>query len=149
MNITKVELYLNECYGCKSARYIPLHDWFLSLGLPLNKFEARRVPLSLEWQKFAKDMADKGIQMPLVAVHTDGDVECYVFNYDKFIENVKGNKMNITKEQLEALRNQLLVKPTIKEEKDEAVKVVNVKKKTNRKKQAVVKKEKTTTTAVE
>lgn len=149
MKITKVELYLNECYGCKSARYIPLHDWFLSLGLPLGKFEARRVPLSREWQQFAKDMADKGIKMPLVAIHTDGEVECYVYNYDKFIENVKkGKEMNLTKEQLDALRDSILVKP-LKEEKEASVSVINMKKKAHRKKQAVVKKDKTATTAVE
>lgn len=149
MNIEKVELWLNKCYSCHSKEYQPIMDWFLTLGLPLNKFESVRVPLKTEWQDFAKQMKEKGINLPFVVIYMgNSEIDKAVFTYSKFIEQIeKGKDMNITPAQFADIRRKILVKQ--KEEKDEAVNVVNMKKKTNRKKSTVLKKGKTTTTAVE
>lgn len=146
MNITKVELWMNQCYSCHSKEYQPLHDWFLSLGLPLTNFKSVRVPLNPEWQAFANKMAKNHINLPFVVIHTDGEVESFVYEYEQFAKAIKeGKDMNITVEQLEGIRKQLLVK----EEKEKAVEVVSMKKKATRKKNTAVKKGKTATTAVD
>lgn len=146
MNITKVELWMNQCYSCHSKEYQPLHDWFLSLGLPLANFKSVRVPLNPEWQAFANKMAKNHINLPFVVIHTDGEVESFVYEYEQFAKAIKeGKDMNITVEQLEGIRKQLLVK----EEKEKAVEVVSMKKKATRKKNTAVKKGKTATTAVD
>lgn len=144
-NITKVELWLNECYGCKSSRYIPLYDWYLSLKMPLRNFEAIRVPLKKEWQDFAKRMKDEAsINIPFVVIRTDGEPEAYIYEYEKFIEEIeRSNRVNITREEQDEITRRLLVK----ESKDDSVKAFELKKKQT-KKQSVVKKNKTKTTEV-
>lgn len=143
MKITGIDLYLNECYGCKSAKYIPLYNWFLSLGLPLREFQSYRVPLKREWQAFAKDMKEKAhIDLPFVVVHTDeGDL---MIQYENLKQELERNKM-VTPEDIERIRQNILVK----KEKDDSVQTVQMRKKKVAKKQAVVKQEKTVSTEVE
>lgn len=149
MNIEKVELWLNKCYSCHSKEYLPLHNWFLTLGLPLTKFESIRVPLSREWQAFARKMAENHINLPFVVIRTEGNPTGYVFQYRQFINEIERSKeVNLTKAQFDELRKKILVKEQ-KEEKEEAVKVVAMKKKATRKKNTAVKKGKTATTAVD
>ena len=144
MNITKVQLYLNECYGCKSAKFTPLHDWFLTLKLPLDRFEACRVPLKQEWQNFAKTMKETAhIDLPFVAIHTDGEVMTYVYEYDNFIKQIERNKM-LNKHDFDQMKRNIF----IKHEKEEAVQTIEIKKRQTKKKQSVVKKNKTATTEV-
>lgn len=144
MNITRVELYLNECYGCKSAKFIPLHDWFLTLKLPLDRFQSCRVPLKQEWQDFAKTMKETAnIDLPFVAIHTDGEVMTYVYEYDNFIKQIERNKM-LNKHDFDQMKRNIFVKQA----KDDAVETVEIKKKQTKKKQSVVKKNKTATTEV-
>lgn len=149
MNIEKVELWLNQCYSCHSKEFQPLYNWYLSLGLPLTHFESIRVPLKPEWQDFAKKMAEHHISLPFVVVRTEGNPEGYVFEYKEFIKNIERSKqVNLTKAQFDALKRQILVKEQ-KEEKEEAVKVVSMKKKQSRKKNTAVKKGKTVSTALD
>lgn len=143
MKITGIDLYLNECYGCKSAKYIPLYNWFLSLGLPLGKFKSYRVPLKREWQEFAKDMKEKAhIDLPFVVVHTDEWDG--VIQYENLKKELERNNM-VTPEDIERIRQNIL----IKKEKDDSVQTVQMRKKKVAKKQAVVKQEKTVSTEVE
>ena len=143
-NITKVELWTNVCYSCHRDDFRELYDWYLTLGMPLSKFETVRVPLKREWQDFAKEMKEKAhIDLPFVVIRTDGNVKGYVYGYKKLIENIKQGKehhMFITKEQEDEMKRNIFVKP-----QEKAVETVQLKKKPT-KKQAVVKKEKTKTT---
>lgn len=146
MKITKVELWLNECYGCKASRYTPLHDWYLSLGMPLGNFEAIRVPLKREWQDFAKKMKETAhIDLPFVVIRVDDkDTEAFIYGYDNFIKQIEGSKgMFITMEQQNKIARDILVK---EEEKKDTETVELTKKPT--KKQGIVKKNKTKTTEV-
>lgn len=146
MNITKVELWLNECYGCKSSRYIPLHDWYLSLKMPLNKFEAIRVPLKREWLDFARMVKEKAnIDVPFVVIRTDDkEIESIIYGYDNFIKQIeRSNALNITKEQQEAIARSILVK-----EDKRDTETIQLTKKETPKKQGIVKKNKTKTTEV-
>lgn len=150
MNITKVELWTNVCYSCHRDDFRELYDWYLTLGLPLDKFETIRVPLSKDWQDFAKKMKETAhIDLPFVVICTDGDVERYVYGYKKLIENINQGKehhMFITKEQEDEMKRNIFIKP--KKENDSHVKAVEIKKKKPTKKRAIVKKEKTKTTEV-
>lgn len=143
MNITKVELWTNKCYPCHSKEYLPLHQWFLSLGLPLNKFESIRIPLKKEWLEFAKRMKDEArIEPPFVVIRVeDKDREAFIYRYENFIKEIERSEMFITREQQDEIARNILVK----EEKD--TETVQLTKKVN-KKQSIVKKEKTKTTEV-
>lgn len=90
MNITKVELWTNKCYPCHSKEYVPLHQWFLSLGLPLDKFESVRIPLKKEWLEFAQKMKEVNIEPPFVVIRVeDGGVEAFIYRYENFIEQIE------------------------------------------------------------
>ena len=142
MNITKVELWTNKCYPCHSKEYVPLHQWFLSLGLPLGKFESVRIPLKKEWLEFAQKMKEVNIEPPFVVIRVeDGEMEAFIYRYDNFIKEIERSEMFITKEQQDEIARSILVK----EDKD--TETVQLSKKVN-KKQSIVKKEKTKTTEV-
>lgn len=142
MNITKVELWTNKCYPCHSKEYVPLHQWFLSLGLPLNKFESIRIPLKKEWLEFAQKMKEVNIEPPFVVIRVeDGEMEAFIYRYENFIKEIERSEMFITREQQDEIARNILVK----EEKD--TETVQLSKKVN-KKQSIVKKEKTKTTEV-
>lgn len=142
MNITKVELWTNKCYPCHSKEYVPLHQWFLSLGLPLDKFESIRIPLKKEWLEFARKMKEVNIEPPFVVIRVeDKDTEAFIYRYENFIEQIERSEMFITKEQQDEIARNILVK----EKKD--TETVQLSKKVN-KKQSIVKKEKTKTTEV-
>lgn len=142
MNITKVELWTNKCYSCHSKEYVPLHQWFLSLGLPLDRFESIRIPLKKEWLEFAQKMKEVNIEPPFVVIRVeDGEVEAFIYRYDNFIKEIERSEMFITKEQQNEIARSILVK----EDKD--TETVQLTKKVN-KKQSIVKKEKTKTTEV-
>lgn len=142
MNITKVELWTNKCYPCHSKEYVPLHQWFLSLGLPLDRFESIRIPLKKEWLEFAQKMKEVNIEPPFVVIRVeDGEVEAFIYRYENFIKEIERSEMFITKEQQDEIARSILVK----EDKD--TETVQLSKKVN-KKQSIVKKEKTKTTEV-
>lgn len=143
MNITKVELWTNKCYPCHSKEYLPLHQWFLSLGLPLNKFESIRIPLKKEWLEFAQKMKEVSIEPPFVVIRVeDGDVEAFIYRYENFIKEIERSEaVNITREQQDEIARSILVK------QDKDTETVRLTKKVN-KKQSIVKKEKTKTTEV-
>lgn len=142
MNITKVELWTNKCYPCHSKEYLPLHQWFLSLGLPLDRFESIRIPLKKEWLEFAQKMKEVNIEPPFVVIRVeDGEMEAFIYRYDNFIKEIERSEMFITKEQQDEIARSILVK----EDKD--TETVQLTKKVN-KKQSIVKKEKTKTTEV-
>ena len=149
MNITKVELWTNVCYSCHRDDFRELYDWYLTLGLSLDKFETKRVPLSKDWQDFAKQMKETAnIDLPFVVIRTDGNVKGYVYGYKKLIENINQGKEHhvlLTKEQEDEMKRNIFIKP--KKENDSHVEAVQLKKKPT-KKQAIVKKEKTKTTEV-
>ena len=142
MNITKVELWTNKCYPCHSKEYVPLHQWFLSLGLPLNKFESIRIPLKKEWLEFAQKMKEVNIEPPFVVIRVeDGKVEAFIYRYENFIKEIERSEMFITKEQQDEIARNILVK------QDRDTETVELSKKVS-KKQSIVKKEKTKTTEV-
>lgn len=143
MNITKVELWTNKCYPCHSKEYLPLHQWFLSLGLPLDKFESVRIPLKKEWLEFAQKMKEVNIEPPFVVIRVeDGEVEAFIYRYENFIEQIERSEaVNITREQQDEIARNILVK------QDKDTETVQLSKKLN-KKQSIVKKEKTKTTEV-
>lgn len=143
MNITKVELWTNKCYPCHSKEYVPLHQWFLSLGLPLNKFESIRIPLKKEWLEFAQKMKEVNIEPPFVVIRVeDGEVEAFIYRYENFIKEIERSEaVNITREQQDEIARSILVK------QDKDTETVQLSKKVN-KKQSIVKKEKTKTTEV-
>lgn len=142
MNITKVELWTNKCYPCHSKEYLPLHQWFLSLGLPLDKFESIRIPLKKEWLEFAQKMKEVNIEPPFVVIRVeDGKAEAFIYRYENFIKEIERSEMFITREQQDEIARSILVK----EDKD--TETVQLSKKVN-KKQSIVKKEKTKTTEV-
>lgn len=142
MNITKVELWTNKCYPCHSKEYVPLHQWFLSLGLPLDKFESVRIPLKKEWIEFTRKMKEVNIEPPFVVIRVeDKDVEAFIYGYENFIKQIERSEMFITKEQQDEIARNILVK------EDKTTETVRLTKKVN-KKQSIVKKEKTKTTEV-
>lgn len=142
MNITKVELWTNKCYPCHSKEYLPLHQWFLSLGLPLGKFESIRIPLKKEWLEFAQKMKEVNIEPPFVVIRVEDDErEAFIYRYENFIKEIERSEMFITREQQDEIARNILVK----EDKDTGT--VRLTKKVN-KKQSIVKKEKTKTTEV-
>lgn len=142
MNIKKVELWTNKCYPCHSKEYVPLHQWFLSLGLPLDKFESIRIPLKKEWLEFAQKMKEVNIEPPFVVIRVeDGEVEAFIYRYENFIKEIERSEMFITKEQQDEIARSILVK------QDKDTETVQLTKKVN-KKQSIVKKEKTKTTEV-
>ena len=143
MNITKVELWTNKCYPCHSKEYVPLHQWFLSLGLPLDKFESIRIPLKKEWLEFAQKMKEVSIEPPFVVIRVeDGEVEAFIYRYENFIKEIERSEaVNITREQQDEIARSILVK------QDKDTETVQLSKKVN-KKQSIVKKEKTKTTEV-
>lgn len=143
MNIKKVELWTNKCYPCHSKEYVPLHQWFLSLGLPLDKFESIRIPLKKEWLEFAQKMKEVNIEPPFVVIRVeDGEVEAFIYRYENFIKEIERSEaVNITREQQDEIARSILVK------QDKDTETVQLPKKVN-KKQSIVKKEKTKTTEV-
>lgn len=140
--IESVKLYLNECYTCRSKKYEPLHQWFISLGLPLYQFKTYRVPLDRGWRTFADTIErNAGIKLPFVVVQTDkGGI---VYQYERFLE--EGIKM-FSKKDEDKIWNDIMVKKV----KETDVKVVAVKKERKVKtKKASMKKDETISTDVE
>lgn len=126
--VKSVELWLTECYGCKSDKYTRLHDWFISLQLPLNQFFVRRIPLSTEWQKYAH-----GKEVPFVIIRGDKKIEISLKEFYQILD--KGKDVD-TVEKIEEVRNNIL-------HKQEAVEAVEQDKKAKKEKRTIVKKEKT------
>jgi hypothetical protein len=120
---------------------VPLHQWFLSLGLPLDKFESIRIPLKKEWLEFAQKMKEVNIEPPFVVIRVeDGEVEAFIYRYENFIKEIERSEaVNITREQQDEIARSILVK------QDKETETVQLTKKVN-KKQSIVKKEKTKTT---
>lgn len=140
--VESVKLYLNECYTCRSKKYEPLHQWFISLGLSLYNYKTYRVPLDRGWRAFADTIErNAGIKLPFVVVQTDeGGI---VYQYDRFLE--EGIKM-FSKKDEDKIWNDIMVKKV----KDTDVKVVAVKKERKVKtKKASMKKDDTIATDVE
>lgn len=140
--IESVKLYLNECYTCRSKKYEPLHQWFISLGLPLTEYKTYRVPLDKGWRRYAETLErNAGIKLPFVVVQTDeGGI---VYQYERFLE--EGIKM-FSKKDEDKIWNDIMVKKV----KDTDVKVVAVKKERKVKtKKASMKKDETISTDVE
>lgn len=126
--IRSVELWLTECYGCKADKYTRLHDWFISLQLPLNQFYVRRIPLSTEWQKYAQ-----GKKVPFVIIRGGANkLEVSVEELYQILS--KGKDVN-TIERIEKIRNDIL-------HKQEAVEAVKEDKKSKKEKRTIVKKDK-------
>lgn len=140
--IESVKLYLNECYTCRSKKYEPLHQWFISLGLPLTRYKTYRVPLDRGWRRYADTMAQNaGIKLPFVVLQTDEGA--IVYQYDRFVE--EGIKMFSRQDAEEMWKNIML-----KKVKDTDVKVVAVKKERKVKtKKTNMKKDETISTEVE
>lgn len=140
--IESVKLYLNECYTCRSKKYEPLHQWFISLGLPLTQYKTYRVPLDRGWRRYADTMAQNaGIKLPFVVLQTDEGA--IVYQYDRFVE--EGIKMFSRQDAEEIWKNIML-----KKVKDTDVKVVAVKKERKVKtKKTNMKKDETISTEVE
>lgn len=140
--IESVKLYLNECYTCRSKKYEPLHNWFISLGLPLFQFKTYRVPLDKGWRRFADTLERNAkIRLPFVVLQTDKGAIAY--QYDKFIE--EGINMFGKKDADEMWKNIM-----VKKVKETDVAVVSMKKERKIKtKKASMKKDDTITTDVE
>lgn len=145
MNIKKVELWTNVCYSCHRNDFRELHDWYLSLGMPLGNFETIRIPLKKEWQDFAKRMKDEAnIEPPFVVFRVeDKDYQAFIYRYEDFKEQIERNKMFITKEEQEKIARNILVK-----DNSEDTQTIQLSKKPVTKKQGIVKKNKTKTTEV-
>lgn len=140
--VESVKLYLSECYTCRSKKYEPLHQWFISLGLSLYQYKTYRVPLDRGWRKFADTLErNASIKLPFVVVQTDeGSI---VYQYDRFLE--EGIKM-FSKKDEDKIWNDIMVKKV----KDTDVKVVAVKKERKVKtKKASMKKDDTIATDIE
>lgn len=136
--IRSVELYLNECYGCRVEKYQPLIDWYISLGLPLNKYQVHRIPLSKGLIRFARSVEiGEGIKPPFVVIITESGNKI-VYQYDRFIK--EGIKM-FDKAKQDKIKNQILVKAETKTEE--------VKEKRKKTKKADMKKTEALSTAIE
>lgn len=140
--VESVKLYLNECYTCRSKKYEPLHQWFISLGLSLYQYKTYRVPLDRGWRAFADTIErNAGIKLPFVVVQTDEGA--IVYQYDKFLE--EGIKM-FSQEDAKKIWNNIMLKKV----DDTDVKVVAVKKERKVKtKKTSMKKSETISTEVE
>ena len=127
--VASVDLYLNECYPCHQSKYIELYDWFNSLGISLRNFQTKRIVLSREWLKFARELKkDKGIDAPFVVIKTDAGDE-HIFSYEDFIK--KGRKM-FTKAEQDEIRNNIMTKKIevaeeVKEKRKTKIKKANLK----------------------
>lgn len=140
--IGSVKLYLNECYTCRSKKYEPLHQWFISLGLPLCQFKTYRVPLDRGWRKYANTLEQNaGIKLPFVVLQTDKGA--IVYQYNRFLE--EGIKM-FSKQDAEEIWKNIMLKKV----KDSDVSVISVKKQRKVKtKKTSMKKDETISTDVE
>ena len=137
VEIKSVELYLNECYSCRSDKYQALIDWYVSLGLPLKQYQVHRIPLDKGLIRFATSMQKaSGIKPPFVVIITT-DGKKIAYQYDRFIK--EGIPMFSKKEQDE-IRSKILTKPVAEEVKE--------KRKTKTKK-TNLKKSETVSTAIE
>lgn len=142
LEIESVKLYLNECYTCRSKKYEPLHQWFISLGLPLTEYKTYRVPLDKGWRRYAETLErNEGIKTPFVVVQTNKGA--IVYQYDKFLK--EGIEM-FSKRDEEKIWNNIMIKKV----KDTDVHVVSMKKERKVKtKKASMKKDETISTDVE
>ncbi len=142
VEVESVKLYLNECYTCRSKKYEPLHQWFISLGLPLYQFKTYRVPLDKGWRRYADAIEQNaGIKLPFVVVQTNKGA--IVYQYDRFLK--EGIEM-FSKKDEDKIWNDIMVKKV----KDTDVKVVSMKKERKVKtKKASMKKDDTIATDIE
>ena len=136
IEVKTVELYLNECYSCRSDKYQALIDWFVSLGLPLKQYQVHRIPLDRGLIRFANSMQKvSGIKPPFVVIITT-DGKKLAYQYDRFLK--EGIPMFSKKEQDE-MKSKIMTKPIAEE----------VKKKRTKTKKANLKKSETISTAIE
>ena len=136
--VKSVELFLNECYSCRSDKYQPLIDWYISLGLPLKQYQVHRIPLSRELIQLANSFEKSaGIKAPFVVIITE-DGKKLVYEYQRFLK--EGIKM-FDKAKQDRIRKQILVKSETKTEE--------VKEKRKKTKKANLNKSETVSTAIE
>lgn len=140
--IESIKLYLNECYTCRSKKYEPLHQWFISLGLPLTEYKTYRVPLDRGWRRYAETIEQNaGIKLPFVIVQTDKGA--FVYQYERFLE--EGISMFSKRDEQEIWQN--IMKKKVK---DTDVSVITMKKQRKIKtKETSMKKDETISTDVE
>lgn len=145
MKIQKIELYLNECYSCRSKQFEPLHAWIIGQQLPLTIYKVNRIPLKREWQNLARELNEKyHIKAPFISFEFDDDeVEKQFWSYEDFEKNLKMEEnMDIT--DLKQIWKNIMTKP------QDDVQIIKTKKPAKKKtKKAVVKKDKTVTTDVD
>lgn len=83
-NIKRVELWLNECYGCdRKGKYDPLRRFILDNQIPLKAFEVKRIILSKEWTEQAESI---GIEPPFVGIEDDKGVT--YMSYDELLKQI-------------------------------------------------------------
>ena len=138
VEIKSVELYLNECYSCRSEKYQALIDWYIAQGLPLKQYQVHRIPLDKGLIQMARSMEqDEGIKPPFVVVITENGKK-YVYEYQRFLK--EGIKM-FDKAKQDRIRKQILVKSETKTEE--------VKEKRKKTKKTALLKDEAITTAIE
>lgn len=147
MKIKKIELYLNECYSCRSKQFEPLHEWIISQGLPLKIYQVNRIPLKREWQNLARELGEKGIKAPFLCFEfEDSEYEKQFWNYENFERNLK----MATNKDIEQIWKNIMVKQ--EETPAQDVKVIKTSKKARAKiktKKTSIKKEDVITSEVE
>lgn len=138
IKVKSVELYLNECYSCRSEKYQELIDWFITLGIPLRQFQVHRIPLDKGLIQLANSMEKSaGIKAPFVVIITE-DGKKLIYQYDRFLK--EGIKM-FDKAKQDRITRQILVKAETKTEE--------VKQKRKKTKKADLNKSETVSTAIE
>lgn len=79
----KIELWLNECYGCdRKGKFDPLHRFILDNNIPLGNFIVKRTILKPEWQKEAEQ---SGVELPALKIIGEKGVE--IVNYKEWLAN--------------------------------------------------------------
>ena len=136
IKIKSVELYLNECYSCRSDKYQAIIDWYVSLELPLKYYQVHRIPLDRGLIRLARSYEEnEGIKPPFVVIITDKG-EKLAYEYQRFVREVIPM---FDKAKQDKIRNQILMKPQAEEIKEKRTKT----------KKANVKKSETISTAIE
>ena len=80
---TRIELYTNECYQCKSdTKYKALRDYVVANQIPLRNMVIKRTTLNQQWANEAREI---GVEIPFVKLTKEnGEVDCV--NWNEFIE---------------------------------------------------------------
>jgi hypothetical protein len=82
--ITRITLYLRECYGCdKHNKFGPLRNFIISNQLPLNVLVIKRIELNRKWQEEAKEL---GKELPIIMI--DYTKAYTAMTYDEFLRQL-------------------------------------------------------------